>query len=149
MQSPSRSVRLAGVSSVTQRSISKNASFDKGDITYTGREAGVSSHPMKTTLRSRTRACAALALALAVCADHDAHAQSAPRPPQFKVDPAWPTIPNNWVLSKVTSISVDRNDNVWVLHVPQSIPEAQHANATPPMLEFDGAGKLLQSWGGP
>jgi DNA-binding beta-propeller fold protein YncE len=36
-----------------------------------------------------------------------------------------------------------------VLHVPQSIPEAQRANAAPPVLEFDSTGKLLTSWGGP
>ena len=77
------------------------------------------------------------------------HAQSAARVPQFKVDPAWPTIPNNWVLGEVTSISVDRNDNIWVLHVPQSIPEDKRANAAPPVLEFDASGKLLRSWGGP
>jgi hypothetical protein len=76
-------------------------------------------------------------------------AQSTLRAPQFKVDPSWPSIPNNWVLGEVTSISVDRKDNVWVLHVPQSIPEAQRANAAPPVLEFDASGKLLTSWGGP
>src|SRR5262245_44836534 len=57
--------------------------------------------------------------------------------PTFQVDPSWPSIPNNWVLGEVTSISVDRHDNIWVLHVPQSIPEAQRANAAPPVLEFD------------
>ena len=71
-----------------------------------------------------------------------------PRPPVFHVDPAWPSIPNNWVLGEVTSISVD-SDHIWVLHVPQSIPAAQRANAAPPVLEFDAAGKLLTSWGGP
>ena len=69
--------------------------------------------------------------------------------PAFAVDPSWPSIPNNWVLGEVTSISVDRKDHIWVLHVPQSIPEAQRANAAPPVLEFDTAGKLLSSWGGP
>src|SRR5215467_5433360 len=76
-------------------------------------------------------------------------AQSPPKAPQFSVDPNWPLMPNNWVLGEVTSISVDRNDHIWVLHVPQSIPEAQRANAAPPVLEFDAAGKLLTSWGGP
>jgi hypothetical protein len=71
------------------------------------------------------------------------------RTPSFQVDPKWPTIPNNWVLGEVTSISVDKRDHIWVLHVPQSIPEAQRANAAPPVLEFDDAGKLLASWGGP
>jgi DNA-binding beta-propeller fold protein YncE len=76
-------------------------------------------------------------------------ALGAPQPPVFDVDPAWPSIPNNWVLGEVTSISVDRKDHIWVLHVPQSVPQAQRANAAPPVLEFDTAGKLLASWGGP
>ena len=79
----------------------------------------------------------------------ETHAQSSLRPPEFRVDPTWPTLPNGWVLGEVTSVSVDRNDHVWVLHVPQSIPEAQRANAAPPVLEFDSDGKLLRSWGGP
>jgi DNA-binding beta-propeller fold protein YncE len=76
-------------------------------------------------------------------------ALGAPQPPVFEVDPNWPSIPNSWVLGEVTSISVDRKDHIWVLHVPQSVPQAQRANAAPPVLEFDGAGKLLASWGGP
>ena len=72
---------------------------------------------------------------------------AAGRAPQFQVDPSWPTIPNNWVLGEVTSISVDKQDHIWVLHVPQSIPEAQRANAAPPVLEFDQSGKLLSELG--
>lgn len=75
------------------------------------------------------------------------HAQTQPAAPRFEVDPYWPQIPNNWVLGEVTSISVDRSDRIWVLHVPQSIPEAQRAKAAPPVLQFDEAGKLLSSWG--
>jgi hypothetical protein len=103
---------------------------------------------MKTTLRWWPRACAVLTLTVAVGPGYRVDAQSTPRPPEFSVDASWPTIPNNWVLGEVTSISVDRNDNVWVLHVPQSIPEDKRANAAPPVLEFDAAGKLLRSWGG-
>jgi DNA-binding beta-propeller fold protein YncE len=88
------------------------------------------------------------ALVVAAAPLHPA-AQSLPKPPQFEVDPSWPSIPNNWVLGEVTSISVDRHDHIWVLHVPQSIPETQRANAAPPVLEFDAGGKLLSSWGGP
>src|SRR5262249_16658996 len=90
----------------------------------------------------------AVALLIAT-ASLDIGAQSLPKAPQISVDPNWPQIPNNWVLGEVTSISVDRNDRIWVLHVPQSIPEAQRANAAPPVLEFEAAGKLLASWGGP
>jgi DNA-binding beta-propeller fold protein YncE len=89
-----------------------------------------------------------LACLAAAAVDH-AQQASPLKPPVFQVDAAWPTIPNNWVLGEVTSISVDRRDHIWVLHVPQSIPEAQRANAAPPVLQFDAAGKLLASWGGP
>jgi len=101
---------------------------------------------MKTILRWWPHARAVVVLALPLVG-YPAHAQS--RSPEFKVDPAWPTIPNDWVLGEVTSVSVDRNDNIWVLHVPQSIPEDRRANAAPPVLQFDSEGKLLTSWGGP
>jgi NHL repeat len=71
-----------------------------------------------------------------------------PRPPVFHVDPAWPVIPNNWVLGEVTSIAVDSRDHIWVLHRPRSIPAEKRAQAAPPVLEFDATGKLLSSWGG-
>lgn len=74
---------------------------------------------------------------------------SALRAPSFQVDPAWPTIPNNWVLGEVSSISVGPDDHIWVLHRPASIPADRRANAAPPVLEFDASGKLLRSWGGP
>jgi hypothetical protein len=90
----------------------------------------------------------AIATVVAAAAGH-AQQASPLKAPTFQLDAAWPTIPNNWVLGEVTSISVDRKDHIWVLHVPQSIPEAQRANAAPPVLEFDAAGKLLASWGGP
>mgnify|MGYP006272944317 CR=1 FL=1 len=91
----------------------------------------------------------ALVALLVAAASLSPSAQKLPQAPQFALDPNWPTVPNNWVLGEVTSISVDPRDHIWVLHVPQSIPEAQRANAAPPVLEFDTAGKLLSSWGGP
>jgi hypothetical protein len=90
-------------------------------------------------------ACALLAATAAT----GVAAQALPKAPTFVVDATWPHLPNHWVLGEVTSISVDRHDHIWVLHVPQSIPEAQRTNAAPPVLEFDAAGKLLTSWGGP
>jgi DNA-binding beta-propeller fold protein YncE len=77
-----------------------------------------------------------------------ANAQSALRLPSFVVDPAWPTVPDNWVLGEVTSIAA-RDDRIWVLHRPRSIPEEQRAQSAPPVLEFDPSGQLLGSWGGP
>src|SRR6478672_1857787 len=93
-------------------------------------------------------ATVALAITLLAPAIHAQQPKPTPPPPTFELDPGWPSIPNNWVLGEVTSISVDRKDHIWVLHVPQSIPQPQRANAAPPVLEFDAAGKLLASWGG-
>src|SRR5690606_18420136 len=117
--------------------------------TTSANAAIVSSRSMNITHRTWPGACAAAALAFATCVAHEAHAQSDPRPPRFEVDPTWPKVPNDWVLGEVTSVSVDRNDNVWVLHVPQSIPEDRRENAAPPVLQFDSEGNLLRSWGGP
>jgi len=104
---------------------------------------------MNATPRSRRRVSAAVILALPLCIGLEANAQSDASPPRFEADPSWPTIPNDWVLGEVTSVSVDRNDNIWVLHVPQSIPEDRRASAAPPVLQFDAGGTLLRSWGGP
>jgi hypothetical protein len=100
-------------------------------------------------IRVHLAAPVALAALLAFPFGHALTAQQPAKAPQFEVDPKWPTIPNNWVLGEVTSISVDKQDHIWVLHVPQSIPEAQRAMAAPPVLEFDQSGKLLTSWGAP
>ena len=94
---------------------------------------------------------AALVFAFAVtlvAAGIGAQQVSTLRPPAFELDPKWPAIPNNWVLGEVSSIAVDSRDHIWVLHRPRSIPAEKRANAAPPVLEFDTAGKLLSSWGG-
>ena len=97
---------------------------------------------------------ATLALAASTCAAQD-------KPPTFHVDAAWPAaLPNNWILGQVSGVAVDADDHVWVLQRPRSLTEDE-AGATlkpphskccvpaPPVLEFDAAGKLLRSWGGP
>ena len=69
--------------------------------------------------------------------------------PVFEVDPAWPKLPNNWVVGHVASVAVDRRDHVWMLHRPNTIPEDRRSHAAPPVLEFDAAGKFVNAWGGP
>src|SRR5262245_19219346 len=71
------------------------------------------------------------------------------KPPTFQADPSWPAIPDNWVFGEVSSIAVDSNDHVWILQRPATIPEAQRANAAPPVLEFDTNGRFVRGWGGP
>ena len=69
--------------------------------------------------------------------------------PTFQVDPAWPTIPNNWQFGQVASVAVDAQDHVWVLQRPGTLNPEEQGRAAPPVLEFDAAGHLVQAWGGP
>ena len=101
-----------------------------------------------TTTRSAI-AVAGLALCAWLASTALAQQPAAPRVPAFQVDASWPTIPNNWVLGEVSSIATDSRDHIWVLHRPRSIPAERRPQAAPPVLEFDAAGKLLGSWGGP
>ena len=69
--------------------------------------------------------------------------------PAFKADASWPSIPNGWIFGEVSSVAVDSKDQVWILQRPATIPEAQRANAAPPVVVFDASGKYVRSWGGP
>ena len=79
--------------------------------------------------------------------------------PKFEVDPFWPKpLPNHWILGKTIGVTVDANDHIWIIHRAGSLePGETHATqkiaqccaAAPPVLEFDMAGNLIGSWGGP
>jgi len=81
--------------------------------------------------------------------------------PRFEVDPLWPKpLPNKWILGQTIGVSVDAQDNVWIIHRAGSLepnevhattnpPIAQCCAPAPPILEFDSAGNLLKHWGGP
>lgn len=74
---------------------------------------------------------------------------AAPDVPKFRVDPAWPKIPNNWQFGQVASVSIDAQDHVWVLQRPGTLSPEEKPRAAPPLLEFDAAGNFVQAWGGP
>ena len=94
----------------------------------------------------------AIAAALVVVAGSHwtAAAQSGAKParevPKFQVDPAWPKIPNSWILGQVASAATDEQDNVWVLHRPRTVRPSLKTG--PPVMEFDAAGNYIQGWGG-
>ncbi len=82
--------------------------------------------------------------------------------PMFEVDPLWPQpLPNHWLLGTTIGVSVDNRDHIWIIHrgdalAAGEVPAAQDPpNAVdccfpaPPVLEFDQAGTLVGSWGGP
>lgn len=82
-------------------------------------------------------------------------------PPTFHVDPSWPQpLPGGRILGQVSGVAVDADDHVWVLQRPRSLSEDEAGAAldppqskccvpAAPVLEFDAAGRLLRSWGGP
>jgi DNA-binding beta-propeller fold protein YncE len=81
--------------------------------------------------------------------------------PKFQVDPLWPKqLPNNWILGQVSGVAVDAQDNVWIIQRPRSLtndekgatlspPRSTCCVPAPPVIEFDPAGNVIQSWGGP
>ena len=91
-----------------------------------------------------------------------AQSGGAKQAPRFEVDPMWPKpLPNHWVLGSTIGVDVDSNDHIWIIHrgQPTMNPKEIYATANPPaseccvpappVLEFDQAGNLVHSWGGP
>ncbi len=122
---------------------------------------------MKTS-RIRPRYAALLAalaillgLASGVLKKRAAAEAAAIQAPMFEVDPLWPKpLPNHWLLGQTIGVSVDGQDHIWIIHRAGSLepgethavtnpPIAQCCAPAPPILEFDEAGNLLKSWGGP
>jgi len=89
----------------------------------------------------------------------DARAQAAGdvMVPWFEADPYWPKpLPNHWILAMTIGLDVDKKDNVWVFHRPQTLEqkesyatrkEADCCIAAPDVLQFDPAGNLIRHWG--
>jgi DNA-binding beta-propeller fold protein YncE len=81
--------------------------------------------------------------------------------PHYIVDATWPkTLPNDWIMGQAAGVAVDGNDHIWVVQRPLTLTDDEKAAAlnpprtkcckpAPPVLEFDQAGNLLRSWGGP
>ena len=66
---------------------------------------------------------------------------------RFQVDPYWPQpLPEGWLLGNVVGVATDSGDNVWIIHRPGS---QAGAGETPPVIAFDPAGNVVQSWGAP
>ena len=81
--------------------------------------------------------------------------------PAYAVDPHWPKpLPNQWLLGQVAGIATDKDQNIWIIHRPGTLTEDERGAMlkprrsrccvdTPPVLQFDKAGNLLQARGGP
>ena len=94
-------------------------------------------------------ACIAL-LAVILVSNRLGVAQGQPKGrslPIFEVDRAWPKVPPQWKLGDASSIAIDAQDNIWVLHRPRTLKPEQAAMAAPPVIVFDGSGQLHQGLG--
>src|SRR5258708_1857988 len=56
-------------------------------------------------------------------------------PLPYKVAPDWPQLPKGYNFGEASGVDVDKQGNVWVFN-----------RGHWPVMEFDRAGKLLQSW---
>src|SRR5260221_1717189 len=81
--------------------------------------------------------------------------------PMFEVDPLWPKpLPNHWLMGMTIGVSVDAQDNIWIIHRQGSLepgelhattnpPAAMCCAPAPPVLAVDQDGTLLRHTGGP
>ena len=85
---------------------------------------------------------------LSICAWALSHGALAANAPRFELDKAWPRLPENFRFGDVSSIAIDAQDNVWVLHRPRTLQGEAAKQAAPAIVIFDNAGNYLRSWGG-
>ncbi len=98
-----------------------------------------------------------VALMMLLAAGGAAQQGATPAPPaqapRYEVDPFWPKpLPNRWILGAVAGVAVDAREHVWIVHRPSTLQPNETRSiwrAAPPVLEFDPAGNLVSSWGGP
>src|SRR5262245_41769008 len=83
--------------------------------------------------------------------------------PSYRVNALWPQpLQNHWVLGAVSGVAVDKQDHVWIVHRGADSLESSEKSMilTPPtsteccvpapsVMEFDSAGRVVSSWGGP
>jgi DNA-binding beta-propeller fold protein YncE len=82
--------------------------------------------------------------------------------PRFEVDPFWPKpLPTHTIFGSLTGIAIDAQDHVWVVNLTNSFAMRTEVGAeqnpplgeccfpAAPVMEFDAAGTLVGSWGGP
>ena len=82
--------------------------------------------------------------------------------PIFEVDPLWPKpLPEEALLGMTIGVSVDAQDNVWIVHRGAATlsnnekgstlnpPVSICCKAAPPVIAFNQAGDVVHAWGGP
>ncbi len=96
----------------------------------------------------------ALTLSLLAGAAPDGFAQDKPSGeiPRFVVDPFWPKpLPNRWMVGEIGGICIDSKDHVFGINRANVTPVQKILGKVPapPVIEYDQAGNLVNSWGDP
>jgi len=70
-------------------------------------------------------------------------------PPTFEVDPYWPKpLPDRWITGESGGVCIDAHDHVFIINRGDLSPaEQKTSTASPPVIEFDPAGNVINSWG--
>lgn len=79
--------------------------------------------------------------------------------PHFMADAAWPDMPADFIIGQVPGLAVDKEDNVWLVHRPQSLtfsdvglaqspPQALCCKPGPDVMKFASDGSYLDGWKG-
>src|SRR5688572_19225377 len=78
------------------------------------------------------------------------------RAPRFEIDPYWPKpLPSQWIYGTVIGVTVDPQDNVYIVHrgvtgteagAEGDSPIAECCRSAPPVLQFDPDGNLIRAW---
>jgi len=104
-------------------------------------------------------AVAALALSWSYWHPHPVTAASAPKAPRFIVDPFYPRpLPHGWVTGEVGGTCIDADDHLFIvtrgfqtggLTSPEGVGGAPPSIASPPVIEFDPDGNVVELKGPP
>jgi len=71
--------------------------------------------------------------------------------PRYEADVSWPKpLPERWVLGGLGGVCVDAQDHVFILNRQDVIEgDLNGGKLAPPIIEFDPAGNVVNSWGDP
>jgi SMP-30/Gluconolactonase/LRE-like region/NHL repeat len=92
---------------------------------------------------------AVLTLAGAIALSEFADAQTRTPAPRYEADLSWPKpLPNSWVLGGLGGLCVDAQGHVFILNRQDVLEnELNTGRLAPPIIEFDGQGNVVNSWG--
>src|SRR5262245_46099908 len=104
-------------------------------------------------------AVAALALSWSYWHPHPVTAANSPNAPRFIVDPFYPRpLPHGWVTGEIGGTCIDADDHLFIvtrgfqtggLTSPEGVGGAPPSIASPPVIEFDPDGNVVNSFGDP